>query len=140
VKTTAIRHQLFLPPEISAALVSLAAAPGATKSSILTDALTAWLGRRGASELDTRFGLRLDRISQQLGRIERDGQILLESLALFIHYQLTVCPPVAEGDSVARALGRDRFNAFVTQVGRQMAHGKRTLARGVEGDREGGDA
>lgn len=134
MKTTSIRHQLFLPPETSAALVALAAAPGATKSSILADALTAWLGRRAAHELDGRFGQRLDRISQQLGRIERDGQIMLESLALFIQYQLTVCPPIAEGDNVARALGRDRFNAFVAQIGRQMASGKRTLARAAESE------
>lgn len=129
MKTSSIRHQLFLPPEVSTALEALAAAPGATKSAILADAVTAWLNRRAASELDERFALRLDRMSQQLGRIERDGQILLESLALFIHYQLTICPPIADSDSAARAIGRDRFNSFITQVGRQMAGGKRTLAR-----------
>jgi len=46
-----VRHQLFLPRPLSDRLEALAAKPGATKSAILVDALTAWLNRRGASEL-----------------------------------------------------------------------------------------
>ena len=47
-----IRHQLFLPKPVSDRLEALAAKPGASKSAILTDAVTAWLNRRGASELE----------------------------------------------------------------------------------------
>jgi predicted DNA-binding protein len=126
---SAIRHQLYLSPDVTKRLEALAAKPGATKSAILADAVTAWINRRGASELDEKFAVRLDRMSNQLARIERDGQIMLESLALFIHYQLSVCAPLADGDTAARAVARDRFNAFVTQVGRQIASGKRTLDR-----------
>lgn len=125
----AIRHQLYLPPDVTERLELLAAKPGATKSAILADAVTAWLDRRSANELDDKFARRIDRMSNQLARIERDGQVLLESLALFIHYQLAICAPLAEGDSAARAIGRDRFNAFVAQVGRQIASGKRSLDR-----------
>jgi predicted DNA-binding protein len=125
----AIRHQLYLSPDVTARLETLAAKPGATKSAILADAVTAWINRRGANELDEKFAVRLDRMSNQLARIERDGQIMLESLALFIHYQLSVCAPLADGDVAARAVARDRFTAFVTQVGRQIASGKRTLDR-----------
>ena len=82
---------------------------------------------RAGHELDDRFGLRLNRISMQLGRIERDGQVLLESLALFIRYQLNVTAPLADADAAARAVGRDRFQAFIEQVARQLARGDRTL-------------
>jgi len=78
-----IRHQLFLPKPISDRLEALAAKPGASKSAILTDAVTAWLNRRGASELEDRFGIRLDRLTAAIGRLERDGHIQLETLALF---------------------------------------------------------
>jgi predicted DNA-binding protein len=122
------RHQLFLPLDVSERLEALAAKPGASKSAILADALTAWLNRQAASELEEKFATRLNRISNQLDRIERDSLVMIESLALFIHYQLTVCPPVPEGDTAMRAIGRDRFNAFITQVGRQLASGKRSLA------------
>lgn len=133
-----IRHQLFLPEELSERLEKLAAKPGASKSSILADALTAWLNRRGASELEESFGRRLDRLSMALGRVERDGHVLLESLALFIRYELMINAPLPEGDQAARAVGRDRFNAFVARVGEALASGHRTFeyADAEPGERE----
>lgn len=122
-----VRYQLFLPKDVAERFEALAAEPGASKSSILGAALTAFLNRRGASELEERFAIRLDRISNQLGRIERDGQVNLESLGLFIRYMLTVNAPLAEEDEVARAIGRDRFAAFVARVGQTLASGRRTL-------------
>jgi hypothetical protein len=128
------RHQLYLDADLTEKLETLAAKPGASKSAILADAVTAWLTRRGAQELDDRFGLRLNRISAQLNRIERDQQVLLESLALFVRYQLTVTAPLPEPDQAARAVGRDRFQAFIDQVGRQIAGGGRTLGGNTDGE------
>jgi hypothetical protein len=122
-----VRYQLFLPKAVSERFEQLAAAPGASKSRLLATAVDAWLNRRGASELDERFGLRLDRISNQLARIERDGHVAIESLALFIRYMLTVNAPLAEEDEVSRSIGRDRFAAFVTRVGQQLASGRRSF-------------
>jgi len=129
-----VRHQLFLPKPLSERLEALAAKPGASKSAILVDAVTAWLNRRGAAEIDERFGLRLDRMSTALSRIERDGHVVLETLALFIRFELSIQAPLADGDQAGRAMGRERFEAFVTQVGRQVAAGKRTIG-GSEQDR-----
>jgi hypothetical protein len=123
------RHQLYLAKDISDRLETLAAKPGASKSAILTDAIQAWLNRRGTQELDDRFALRLDRMGSQLGRIERDQQILMESLALFVRYQLTINAPLPEPDKATRAVGQDRFQSFIDQVGRQIARGNRTLRR-----------
>jgi hypothetical protein len=128
IKPKRVRYQLFLPEELSHRFEALAAEPGASKSAILTDALTAWLNRQAASELENRFNHRLDRMSLALGRIERDGHILLESLALFVRYELMVQAPLPETDEAARAVGRDRFEAFVTRVGEALASGQRTLA------------
>lgn len=125
-----IRHQLFLPKPLSDRLETLAAKPGATKSAILADAVTAWLNRRGTSELEERFALRLDRMSNALARIERDGNVTLETLALFIRFELSIQAPLAENDAVGRALARERFDAFVSQVGRAVASGRRTLLPG----------
>jgi hypothetical protein len=122
-----VRYQLFLPRAVSERLESLAAKPGATKSSLLAEAVTAWLDRHGRNELDERFGLRLDRISNQLGRIERDGHVTIESLALFIRYMLTVNAPLPDEDEAARAVGRDRFAAFIRRVGQQLASGRRAF-------------
>jgi hypothetical protein len=122
-----IRHQLFLPKSVSDRLETLAAKPGASKSAILADAVTAWLNRRGTSELDDRFGVRLDRLTAAIARIERDGHIQLETLALFVRYELAIHAPLAENDHAGRAIAAKRFEAFVTKVGRQIAAGRRTI-------------
>ncbi|WP_449470601.1 CopG family transcriptional regulator [Sphingobium chungangianum] len=122
-----VRHQLFLPRSLSDRLEALAARPGATKSAILVDALTAWLNRRGASELEDRFSIRLDRLTRAISRVDRDTYVILETLALFIRFELAIQTPLAENDQAGRALGAKRFEAFVNQVGRQVATGRRTL-------------
>nr|WP_315380721.1 CopG family transcriptional regulator [uncultured Sphingomonas sp.] len=122
-----VRHQLFLPKPLSDRLEALAAKPGASKSAILADAVTAWLNRRGVSELEERFGLRLDRMTTAIGRIERNEHVLLETLALFVRYELAIHAPLADSDQAGRAMGAKRFEAFVTQVGRQVAAGRRTI-------------
>lgn len=122
-----VRHQLFLPAPLSERLEALATRPGASKSAILADAVTAWLDRRGVSELEDRFTIRLDRMSLAIGRIERDTHVFLEALALFIRFELSIQAPLAEDDQAGRALAARRFEAFVHQVCRQVATGRRTL-------------
>ena len=122
-----IRYQLFLPRPLAERFEALAAAPGASKSRLLATAVEAWLDRQGFDALEQRFAVRLDRISGQLERIERNGHVELESLALFVRYMLTVTPPVADEDDAARAVGRDRFAAFVERVGRRLAGGRLAL-------------
>lgn len=133
-----VRHQLFLPKPVSDRLEALAAKPGASKSAILTDAVTAWLNRRGASELEDRFALRLDRMTAAIGRLERDGHIQIETLALFVRYELAIQAPLAENDHAGRALAAKRFEAFIAQIGRQVAAGRRTIADRFAGAVESG--
>lgn len=122
-----LRQNLYLDREVCKALDALAAAPGGNKSHLVNDAVKAWLARQGAREMDDLLKLRLDRMSREIVAARRDIDILLESLALFIRYQLTVTAPLPEADAAGRAIGRDRFEAFVAQVGRQIAGSKRTL-------------
>lgn len=124
-----VRQNLYLDREISDALEALAAGPGGNKSRLVNDALAAWLARRGAKEIDDLVKGRLDRLSRELGLVRRDLEVLIESLALFVRYQLLVTAPLPEGDSVALAVGLDRFEKFVGQVGRQVSSGKRTFGR-----------
>lgn len=122
-----VRHQLFLPRELSRRLETLAAGRRLSRSRIFAEAVTAFLDRSGDDELELHFARRLDRLSSQLARIERNGHVGLESLALFIRYMLTVNAPLPEGDDAARAVGRDRFRAFVERVGQQLASGRTTF-------------
>src|SRR3546814_10457732 len=97
------RHHLYLDDALTEQLDALARQPGSSKSAIVADALRSYLARRGTKELDDLLKTRLDRISRQLGRIERDQQVLLETLALFLRSQPTVTEPLPE---IGRASGR----------------------------------
>ena len=125
-----IRHQFLLAKPVSDKLIELAGKRGVTKSDILAQALGYWLDRKGVSELDERFGRRLDRLADSLDRLVRDSHIELETLALFIRYELAIHPPLAETDHVGRAAGSMRFEAFLNQVARQVGKGRRTLEGG----------
>lgn len=122
-----VRQNLYIDRELSDAIEALAAKPGANKSRLVNDALAQWLARRGSKEVDDLLKVRLDRMSRELQRISREVEVLLESLSLFVRYQLTVTAPLPESDAAALAVGRDRFEKFVAQVGRQLASTKRTI-------------
>src|SRR5205085_354751 len=71
---------------------------------------------------------RLDRPTRQSERLHRDLTIAVEALALFIHYWLTLIPPLPESaQAAAQAKGCKRFAAFVETLGRRLAAGKNTL-------------
>lgn len=128
------RHHLYLDEELTARLDLLASKPGTSKSAIISDALREYLNRRATREVDDLLKHRLDRISKQLGRIERDGCVLLETLSLFVRYQLTVSAPLPEADKAGQAVGRERFRRFVDQVGRQLATGRSIDAMADDGE------
>ena len=122
-----IRQNLYIDREIGDALEALAAGNRGNKSRLVNDALKDWLARRGTAQVDELLKVRLDRLSRELDGARRDIDVLLESLSLFVRYQLMVTAPLPEADAAGRAIGRDRFESFVAQVGRQIAAGTRTL-------------
>lgn len=121
------RHQIWLEAALGGELDRLGAKPGASKSAIVAAALNAFFERQASAAVDDLLRLRLDRMTRALGRLERNQQVLLESLALFVRYQLTVTAPLPEADKAAQAIGRERFQRFVDQVGRQLAAGRATF-------------
>jgi hypothetical protein len=128
-----VRHNLYLDRSLSDALGLLATRPGASQSQILRDALRSYVETRGGAQIDAMLRLRLDGLSREQAAVRRDIEVLLESLSLFVRYQLTVTAPLPEADLAGRAVGRDRFESFVAQVGRQIAAGRRTLGVRDEG-------
>jgi hypothetical protein len=128
LKEQRVRYQLFLPKSLAYRFEALAAEPGVSKSSVLVDAVTAWLDRNAQSDIEQQFAHRLDRLTLALGRIENDGRVTQETLALFVRYQLMVQAPLPDADRAARAVGAERFATFVRRVGEALGAGRRTLA------------
>lgn len=132
-KPAKIRHCLYFEPKVSEQLGALTAEPGTTKSEIVNTALISYLKRRGADHIEQNFKPRLDRMDDRLNRIERDLQITLESIALFVRYQLSITPPLPASQLAAsQATGNDRFQTFIDQVSRRVAKGKTFGADVVE--------
>ena len=76
---------------------------------------------------------RLDRLSQQYERLERDQTILIETLALFIRHNLAVTAPIPEAhQEAARAQGRLRFEQFIEQLARHLQRGHRLVKDVIE--------
>ena len=115
------RLNLFIQPEHAKRLDELAAMKGISKSSIVAAALASWLSPDAADRREAAIAKRL----------ERDQNIEIETLALFIRYYLTVSTPVSEAhQDAARAQGKARFEQFVEQLGRHLLRG-RSLVRDV---------
>ena len=67
---------------------------------------------------------RLDRITRQLERLERDVGISVEMAALFIRYWLMATRALPEQmQAVTRAKGQERYESFLQALGRRLANG-----------------
>jgi predicted DNA-binding protein len=130
---TQTRLNLFIAHEHARRLNALAAQKGVSKSSIVAAALASWLSPDAADRREAALSQRLDRLSRQAERLERDQAIQIETLALFIRYFLTVTTPIPEAhQEAARAQGKARFEQFVEQLGRHLLRGHSLVREVVE--------
>lgn len=132
-----IATKVFLPPETIRKLDALCERTGRGKSEVARAAIESYLSPDSAEAADAVWIRRLDRLSRQLDRHERDLTIATEALGLFIRTWLKVTPAmsVAE-DRAASAKGQERYAAFIERLGRRLAEG-RLLRAEVMLDRKG---
>jgi len=107
--------------------------PGANKSALVDKALDRLLNPERDQQNEAGLFRRLDRMTKQLSELHRNQQIVVESLALFIRYYLTITPPLPRSEQEpARSLGNQRFEFFVAQVGRRLAGGQNIVGEILE--------
>ena len=127
------RIQPYISPENFHWLKAMAKRPGLSESTIIDGAVTAYRAGESDNKREAAINRRLDRLTRQFGRIERGNLVLAETLATFVHYFLTVTPPVpANQVEAARAKGDLRFDLFVRQVAEALRSGQRILQNAVE--------
>lgn len=125
------RLNLYIEHEHARRLDELATMKGLSKSSIIAAALASFLSPDSGDQREAAIAKRLDRLSRQFDKLERDQNILIETLALYVRFVLTVSTPVPEAhQEAARAQGRVRFEQFVEQLGRHLLRG-RSLVKDV---------
>ncbi len=107
--------------------------PGANKSALVDKALDRLLNPERDQQNEAALLRRLDRMTKQLSELHRNQQIVVESLALFVRYYLTITPPLPRSEQEpARSLGNQRFEFFVAQVGRRLAGGQNIVGEVLE--------
>ena len=125
------RLNLYFDPATSRALDELAARRKLSKSAVVEAAVSSFLSPDGADRREAALTRRLDRLSRQVERLERDQVITLEALGLFVRAWLTATPPLADSaQAAAQAKGRERYDSFVETLGRRIQQG-RSLAKEV---------
>jgi hypothetical protein len=118
------RLNVFLEIEHAKRLDELATMKGLSKSSIVAAALASFLSPDGGDRREAAIARRLDQLTRQFDKLERDQNILIETIALYVRYYLSVTLPVPEAHQEAvRAQGRARFEQFVQQLARHLQRG-----------------
>lgn len=131
---TRARLNIFIEPDHAKRLDLVAAHKGVSKSAVVAAALASFLSPDGEDQREAAIAKRLDRLSRQFDRLERDQNVLIETTALYVRYFLTVSIPVPEGQQeAARAQGRARYTQFIEQLARHIQRG-RSLVREVHED------
>ncbi len=131
---TRVRLNIFIEPDHAKRLEQVAAHKGVSKSAVVAAALASFLSPDGEDQREAAIAKRLDRLSRQFDRLERDQNVLIETTALYVRYFLTVSIPVPEGQQeAARAQGRGRYMQFIEQLARHIQRG-RSLVREVHED------
>ncbi|MGJ7530681.1 CopG family transcriptional regulator [Variovorax sp. GB1P17] len=128
---TRARLNIFIEPEHAKRLEDFAAHRGASKSSVIAAALASFLSPDAMDQREAALTKRLDRLSRQFDRLERDQGVLIETVALYLRHYLTVALPVPEHQQEAlRAQGRARYAQFIEQLARHIQRG-RSLVREI---------
>ena len=136
------RLSVYLEPALLRRLETFADQNGKSKSLVAEAAVTAFLSPDAATRQETALLRRLDQQGRSIERLERNLGIAIEMLALFVRFWLTTTPAVPEaGQAAARAKGQQRYQGFVTALGRRLAKGSaftreivEDLATGSSGD------
>lgn len=99
------------------------------KSEIVRAAVEAYLSPDSAEAGEAALFRRLDRMSRQLDRLERDVTIANEAIGLFVKTWLKVTPAMSLAeDRAASAKGLERYAAFIELLSRRISEGR--LLRG----------
>ena len=126
-----MRLNCYFSPELLDQLTKEARQRRVQKSVLVQAAVASFLSPDALDRREAAYVRRLDYLSRQVERLERDMTIAVESLALFVHHWLTVTPPLpASQQAAARAQGLKRYEGFIESLGRRLQQG-RSLVREV---------
>ena len=135
-----VATKVFLPPETIRKLDAVSRRTGRGKSEIARAAIESYLSPDSSEAAEGALTRRLDRLSRQMDRHERDLTIVTEAVAMFIRTWLKITPAMSSAeDRAATAKGQERYAAFVERLAHRISEG-RLLRSEVLSDVERGEA
>ena len=115
------RLNIYLPPEVHGQLSDLSLRKRISKSALIETAVVAFLSPESSDQFEAALTRRLDRLTRQSQRVERNLAISFEMLALFIRFYLKVAPQIpADASPAAQAIGSERFNSFLDSLTQRL--------------------
>lgn len=119
-----IQISVYLDPNIMTMLADYSARREQSQSMIAEAAIASFLSPDDAERREAAVAKRLDQIDRRMTRLERDVGISIESLAVLIRFWLNTTPALPEPAAhAARAKAAERYEAFITTLGRRLAKG-----------------
>jgi hypothetical protein len=119
------RLSVYLEPALMEQLTQLAKRKQQSVSLVAEAAIASFLTPDEDDRREAAVTRRLDRLTRQVERLERDLGVSVEAMALFIRYWLTVTPSIPDDfQAAAQAKGRERFASFLQMLGQRLATGK----------------
>lgn len=121
---TKVRLSAYLEPELMEALAAYADRREQSRSLIAEAAIASFLSPDADEAREAALTKRLDQLDRRISRLERDVGISAEMIALFVRFWLSSAPPPPESErAILRKQGGDRYDAFMTAIGRRLAKG-----------------
>lgn len=119
-----VQISVYLDPTIMKMLAGYAARREQSQSMITEAAIASFLSPDADERREAAVAKRLDQVDRRLVRQERDIGIAVETLAVFVRFWLATTPALPEpAAQAARAKAAERYEAFVTALGRRLAKG-----------------
>src|SRR3546814_744698 len=126
--TTRTRMNVYFDPELLKQVEALSLRRQVSKSAIVEAAVASFLSGDTSDRLEAAMSRSLDKIGRQIGTLDEDLAVLGETLSLFVHFWLTMTPPLPDSaKQSARIKGNERFEGFMQNLGRRLATGDRFL-------------
>lgn len=126
VKTQKVRHQLFLPMELSARLDRIATGTGRPRSELLVEALEAWLNRRNPAAAEEVLGARLTRLERHIEALRRQQGLQWEVLARMLRHQLVAAAGLPPADAASQANALKTFEAVIDELADRLSGNETT--------------
>ena len=115
---------VYLEPDLMKALTDYAERRRKPKSLVAEAAIASFLSPDSAERQEAALARRLDRITRQMEKLERDVGISVATVALFIRFWLMATPSLSEETQAsARAKGTERYEGFMQALGRRLSKG-----------------